>query len=60
MNLFCTVKVILLYMVSLFIYFNTQDKIQGVAIYHCASYPITQGGPNYPAFGEMVLAKIGT
>ena len=58
MILFCIVKVILLHMVSLFIYFNTQDEIQGVVIYHCTSYPITQGAPSYPVFGEMVLAEI--
>ena len=45
MILFCTVKVNLLHMVSLFIYF-------------IMSYPITQGGPSYPVLGEMVLAEI--
>ena len=58
MILLCTVKVILLDMVSLFIYFNTQDKIQDVVIYHCASYPITESGPSYPIFSEMVLVEI--
>ena len=60
MILFCTVKVILLHMISLFIYFSTWDKIQGVMIYHCMSYPITQGGPSYPVFGEIVLTEITT
>ena len=60
MILFCTVKVILLHMVSLFIYFNTQDKIQGVVIDHCMLYPIIQGGSSYRVFGEMVLAEIRT
>ena len=41
LNFILHLKIILPHMVSLFIYFNTQDKIQGVLIYHYKSYPIT-------------------